>query len=129
MLKYTIETCKCIIGYRVWQYEYNDEWDIQWGAYSFASAGIFICSDKLVIIASHGNDNGNIQSYDQIIDTITDPIYDGYEIVIHCCYPNQVAIAHPELSEYILSKHHKDVTRMINYLNPNNPIPILMTVI
>jgi hypothetical protein len=60
MLKYTLESCKTIIAYRAWQYEYNAEYDQQFGAYSFASAGMFITNDRMIVICTHGVDEGEI---------------------------------------------------------------------
>lgn len=54
-----------------------------------------------IMIVTHGDKNGTIYYYNEILDILTDPNFSEYEIGIHCCFPRQVCEKHPELRDYI----------------------------
>lgn len=80
------------------------------GRYKNIICGYFVTTDHMVFISTHGNQDGSIQHYDEILDLLTDPFLDGFEFYIHCCYPRLIKQHNPELP--ILSPNHDDITRI-----------------
>lgn len=93
--------------YHAWQYD-----DLintpMYGKYKNIACGFFVTQNNIVLISTHGDLNGYIQYLDEILDLLTDPMLDGLEFKIHCCYPKQVKDKYPELP--ILSTNHSDTT-------------------
>ena len=98
---YYMNEYKCIIpfssgSYVTYFFKENEEI-----AMSRLHECILITRDDEIIIATHGGEDGTITHYNEILDILTDPLYNKYTKHIHCCFQKQVAEKHPELKEYL----------------------------